>query len=88
MGISCRSHEGGLPARACPRSGVEERWTLKKIGRNDPCPCGSGEKYKKCCLDRPGPILPFFHRFLTYEEVDDMSTEDIIQRLDSIGGCV
>lgn len=22
-----------------------------KIGRNDPCPCGSGRKYKKCCLD-------------------------------------
>ncbi|MCI7181356.1 MAG: SEC-C metal-binding domain-containing protein [Schaedlerella sp.] len=21
----------------------------KKIGRNDPCPCGSGKKYKKCC---------------------------------------
>ena len=21
-----------------------------KIGRNDPCPCGSGKKYKKCCL--------------------------------------
>ena len=21
----------------------------KKIGRNDPCPCGSGNKYKKCC---------------------------------------
>lgn len=21
----------------------------KKIGRNDPCPCGSGMKYKKCC---------------------------------------
>ncbi|MBF0444655.1 MAG: SEC-C domain-containing protein [Magnetococcales bacterium] len=21
-----------------------------KIGRNDPCPCGSGRKYKKCCL--------------------------------------
>ena len=20
-----------------------------KIGRNDPCPCGSGHKYKKCC---------------------------------------
>jgi preprotein translocase subunit SecA len=20
-----------------------------KIGRNDPCPCGSGKKYKKCC---------------------------------------
>src|SRR4051794_5008900 len=27
--------------RASPRS---------KVGRNDPCPCGSGKKYKKCCL--------------------------------------
>ncbi|MEA3416525.1 MAG: preprotein translocase subunit SecA [Thermodesulfobacteriota bacterium] len=25
------------------------RRTQKKIGRNDPCPCGSGKKYKKCC---------------------------------------
>ena len=23
----------------------------KKIGRNHPCPCGSGQKYKKCCFD-------------------------------------
>ena len=23
----------------------------EKIGRNDPCPCGSGKKYKKCCID-------------------------------------
>lgn len=23
-----------------------------KIGRNDPCPCGSGKKYKKCCYGR------------------------------------
>jgi len=23
---------------------------MKRIGRNDPCPCGSGRKYKKCCL--------------------------------------
>jgi len=21
----------------------------RKVGRNDPCPCGSGKKYKKCC---------------------------------------
>jgi methionyl aminopeptidase len=25
-----------------------------KIGRNDPCPCGSGKKYKKCCLKNKG----------------------------------
>lgn len=25
----------------------------RKVGRNEPCPCGSGKKYKKCCLRRP-----------------------------------
>jgi len=25
------------------------RRTSPKVGRNDPCPCGSGKKYKKCC---------------------------------------
>jgi len=35
--------EGGAPA-------AEKRpATSKKVGRNDPCPCGSGKKYKKCC---------------------------------------
>ena len=29
-----------------PRGGSASR---KKVGRNDPCPCGSGKKYKKCC---------------------------------------
>ncbi len=28
--------------------------TGRKIGRNEPCPCGSGKKYKKCCLLKPG----------------------------------
>ncbi len=23
-----------------------------KVGRNDPCPCGSGKKFKKCCLKK------------------------------------
>ena len=26
--------------------------TQAKIGRNDPCPCGSGKKYKNCCLKK------------------------------------
>ncbi|HXW69574.1 MAG TPA: SEC-C metal-binding domain-containing protein, partial [Dissulfurispiraceae bacterium] len=29
-----------------PRQPVHKE---RKIGRNDPCPCGSGKKYKKCC---------------------------------------
>lgn len=26
----------------------------RKVGRNDPCPCGSGRKYKKCCMTAAG----------------------------------
>ncbi|MEK7700608.1 MAG: preprotein translocase subunit SecA, partial [candidate division NC10 bacterium] len=39
------------PARphASPRTA-----TGKKVGRNDPCPCGSGKKYKKCCYLKQG----------------------------------
>lgn len=29
-----------------------------KIGRNEPCPCGSGKKYKHCCLNRRQPTAP------------------------------
>lgn len=27
----------------------------EKVGRNDPCPCGSGKKYKSCCLQKQQP---------------------------------
>ncbi len=30
--------------------GLSEKTQSKKIGRNEPCPCGSGKKYKKCCI--------------------------------------
>jgi preprotein translocase subunit SecA len=32
-----------------PEEKQSETSSLHKIGRNDPCPCGSGKKYKKCC---------------------------------------
>jgi len=38
-----------------PKSKVQYKAMVKakkKVGRNDPCPCGSGIKYKKCCLDK------------------------------------
>jgi hypothetical protein len=28
---------------------------FKEVGRNEPCPCGSGKKFKKCCLDKFRP---------------------------------
>ncbi|QIZ85416.1 hypothetical protein HF888_14830 [Bermanella marisrubri] len=31
------------------RKNTAQAQTTKAAGRNDPCPCGSGKKYKKCC---------------------------------------
>ncbi len=39
-----------VPAAASPRSASPQApIRLGKVGRNDPCPCGSGRKYKRCC---------------------------------------
>jgi len=37
-----------------PQPVVFQSIPKKKIGRNDPCPCGSGKKYKKCCWPKYG----------------------------------
>ncbi len=29
---------------------------VNNIGRNDPCPCGSGKKFKKCCMNKPDQL--------------------------------
>lgn len=34
------------------RAALADAFTVSRAGRNDPCPCGSGKKYKKCCLSR------------------------------------
>lgn len=39
---------GGLATSLWPEPYIRPE---PKVGRNDPCPCGSGKKYKKCCLD-------------------------------------
>lgn len=43
------------PERKDSFSKTENKTPAKshKIGRNDPCPCGSGKKYKHCCLNKP-----------------------------------
>jgi len=35
---------------------TQPRHTLD-IGRNDPCPCGSGKKYKHCCIEKGDAFL-------------------------------
>jgi preprotein translocase subunit SecA len=41
--LQAASRSGGGEA-----SQPTQRRTGEKVGRNDPCPCGSGKKYKKC----------------------------------------
>lgn len=33
-------------------AGLPQQNPYRDVGRNDPCPCGSGKKFKKCCLDK------------------------------------
>ncbi|RIX59717.1 hypothetical protein D3P08_06210 [Paenibacillus nanensis] len=49
--LSAKSNAAPLaaPVRAAGSSNVVSFQTGKKIGRNEPCPCGSGKKFKKCC---------------------------------------
>jgi hypothetical protein len=42
------SGQPSVPIGAQPFTNVETRQVTPKVGRNDPCPCGSGKKYKKC----------------------------------------
>lgn len=53
---------------------------MSKIGRNDPCPCGSGKKYKKCCLekDQAAKHPPKSHHDKCVEVLD--SLQDRIMR--------
>ncbi len=44
------TNRGGDGSMAGARSRKPAPVRSKKIGRNDPCPCGSGKKYKKCCM--------------------------------------
>jgi len=39
----------GAEKEAGEKQTVVRKNQNKEIGRNDPCPCGSGKKFKKCC---------------------------------------
>lgn len=44
----------GFPSESNVKRGVRivhgDKLLEEKLGRNDPCPCGSGERFKRCCL--------------------------------------
>lgn len=47
----CSSHDHDDHDHGHHHSHHEPYVAEMKIGRNDPCPCGSGKKYKKCCIE-------------------------------------
>jgi hypothetical protein len=65
---------------------------MTKVGRNDPCPCGSGQKFKRCCLIKtkaqqialPAEVAKAFHdakikekkRFQNYGHVKPVISAD------------
>src|SRR5262245_28970390 len=66
----------------------------KQVGRNDPCPCGSGLKYKKCCADKddqrsaaPSPIPGMsYDEFLgsgagriTHDQIAELPLRDLVR---------
>jgi uncharacterized protein len=47
------AQSGRAPAEIMALLAQRENSTAyQNVGRNDPCPCGSGRKYKQCCLSR------------------------------------
>jgi uncharacterized protein YecA (UPF0149 family) len=42
-GTDAKNAEPGVRMEDAPAAAAQ------KVGRNDPCPCGSGKKFKKCC---------------------------------------
>ncbi len=55
-----RLRTAGVPADDLERAWLERlaRPDVRRVGRNEPCPCGSGRKYKACHLDSPGTVGP------------------------------
>jgi uncharacterized protein YecA (UPF0149 family) len=44
------NYQVGLNNFVSPSTAFQPSTPPVKVGRNEPCPCGSGKKYKKCCL--------------------------------------
>jgi hypothetical protein len=53
---------------------------MEKVGRNDPCPCGSGKKFKKCCEEKvkhkkfDAQVLPKGQRIVATDKAAELST--------------
>lgn len=53
---------------------------MSKVGRNDPCPCGSGKKYKHCCfeVDRAAALAPAISQRLEFDAHKVQRREEVL----------
>jgi len=59
---------------------------MAKVGRNDPCLCGSGKKYKKCCLSleepKPTPSQESFNWIVDTEDPFILDSNRVVDLID------
>src|SRR5262245_66533801 len=57
-----------------------EMSSLVKVSRNDPCPCGDGRKYKRCCYAKAAPLVQGPDGKLAHELPIGPEVGEILQR--------
>jgi hypothetical protein len=64
---------------------VMKETTMRKTGRNDPCPCGSGKKYKSCCQHQP-VARPNDFLWRQLRRVDNQLTHELLKHAKRLYG--
>lgn len=79
-----KAYVATLPAETATTASVQG-FTVRvapRAGRNEPCPCGSGQKYKRCCADKDAQVAPSPVSGLSWDAyvttaADRMTAEDV-----------
>ena len=75
-----RKHTAG-DRRPDPWPATPARNPFRNVGRNDPCPCGSGKKFKKCCLGKPETEL---QEIAASDNPFDIDADELLELDDAI----
>jgi hypothetical protein len=84
LGSSIDEIVAAMPAEL-PAEPAVHGYTIRiapRVGRNEPCPCGSGQKFKKCCADKKPKVTPSPVAGLSWDEyvtkgAEHMSIDDV-----------
>ncbi len=85
LSYSIEEHLQMFPREPAPKP-VPSGFTVRigpRVGRNEPCPCGSGQKYKRCCADKDAQVAPSPVSGLSWDDyvtkaANRMSGDDVL----------